>query len=437
MNIQSATSMALSPVVLSDDLIAEVLSLLPVKYLLRFRCVSKSWKNLISDPDFVKLHLSRSATQNLLFTLISHHITDLTPGDSSDGSDDVPGLDCSVVPYSMHHLIENPSFTFSIDPYYHLVNKDCYRMVGTCNGLICLSDYSVTDEYREYWFRLWNPATRTTSAIFGRFQDFRNSPPETFSYHGNFNFKFGCDNSTDTYKVVVSRYHPNQQRSIVRILSVGDNVWRDIESFPIVPLHLDFGEYYWNAGVYLSGTLNWLAIHNDIHYNIKDKNITVEQFVIVSLDLGTETYNQYLLPRGFEEVPPTEPTVGVLGDCLCFSYSYKKTDFVLWQMKKFGVEESWTPFLKVSYQNLQIDYNFSDDEMKYRFPLVPLLLSDDDDTLLLKSSQDYQAILYNLRDKRVERTKMTAKSTITDNRTRNYIQWVSTKVYVESLVSTF
>jgi len=30
--------------------------------------------------------------------------------------------------------------------------------------------------------------------------------------------------------------------------------------------------------------LNWLAIHNDIHYNIKEKNITVEQFVIVSLD---------------------------------------------------------------------------------------------------------------------------------------------------------
>jgi len=106
-------------------------------------------------------------------------------------------------------------------------------------------------------------------------------------------------------------------------------------------------------------------------------------------------------------------------------------------MMKFGVEESWTPFLKISYENLQIDYNFSDDEMKYRFPLVPLLLSEDGDTVLLKGSQDYQAILYNLRDKRVERTKITASSTITDNRTRNYIRWVSTMVYVESLVSTF
>jgi hypothetical protein len=39
---------------------------------------------------------------------------------------------------------------------------------------------------------------------------------------------------------------------------------------------------------------NWLAIHNNTLYNGYDvKDFTVEQFVIVSLDLGTETYNHY------------------------------------------------------------------------------------------------------------------------------------------------
>jgi len=70
------------------------------------------------------------------------------------------------------------------------------------------------------------------------------------------------------------------------------------------------------------------------------EDITVEQIVIVSLDLGTETYNQYRLPQGFDEVPLIEPTVGVLGDCLCFSYSYKMPNFIIWQMKEFGVDES-------------------------------------------------------------------------------------------------
>ncbi|PNX75445.1 F-box protein, partial [Trifolium pratense] len=103
---------------------------------------------------------------------------------------------------------------------------------------------------------------------------------------------------------------------------------------------------YIDEGVYLSGTLNWLAIHNyDSAYDFKD--ITVEQFVIVSLDLGTETYNQYKFPRGFDG------------------------------MMEFGVEESWTQFLKISFQNLQLDYDFSSDTLKFDLGLLPLFLSED------------------------------------------------------------
>ena len=83
--------------------------------------------------------------------------------------------------------------------------------------------------------------------------------------------------------------------------------------------------------MFLSGTLDRLAIHNNTRYNGYDVNdFTVEQFVIVSLDLGTWTYNHYWLPQGFDEVPPIEPNVGVLGDCLCFSYSYKVTYLIIW-----------------------------------------------------------------------------------------------------------
>ena len=192
--------------------------------------------------------------------------------------------------------------------------------------------------------------------------------------------------------------------------------------------------------VYLSSTLNWLAIHNDSDYDIK--NLKVEQFVIVSLDLGTETYNQYRLPRDFDEMPPALPIVAVLGGFLCCSYFYKETDFRIWQMKKSGNDESWTQFLKVRYQNLQINHDyFSDEEfihdkIKYHFQLAPLLLSEEADTLVLKTSQESHPILYNWRENRVERTKVTTSSTVTDN-SSNSILWCSAKVYVESLVSIF
>lgn len=41
------------------ELVTEVLARLPVKSLLRFRCVWKAWCCLISSPDFASLHLSR------------------------------------------------------------------------------------------------------------------------------------------------------------------------------------------------------------------------------------------------------------------------------------------------------------------------------------------------------------------------------------------
>jgi hypothetical protein len=126
----------------------------------------------------------------------------------------------------------------------------------------------------------------------------------------------------------------------------------------------------------------------------------------------------------------------VLGGCLCFSYSYKETYFVLWQMKKFGVKDSWTQFLKISFQNLQLKYNFKLPKMRYYFDLVPLLLSENGDTLVLISITGSNEILYNLSDNRVERTKFTTGRIITSS-TSNRTCWYMAMDFVESLVSTF
>jgi len=232
MNIQSAKSRRTptSAFVVPEDLIVEILSFLPVKSLLQFRCVSKSWKTLISDSTFVKLHLNRSSTRNPQFTLITDHIA--YHDDANDDDDDASYIefDCCVIPYSIRCLIQNPSFSLSIDPYYSLNgnkdNKDCSRIVGTCDGLICLYGYSFVGKYQEYWFRLWNVASRQTSPKFGYFS--------TVRCRGTYTFKFGCDNSSATYKVLAFREKLNQPKSSVRILSLSgdDVVWRGIESFP-------------------------------------------------------------------------------------------------------------------------------------------------------------------------------------------------------------
>jgi hypothetical protein len=73
-------------------------------------------------------------------------------------------------------------------------------------------------------------------------------------------------------------------------------------------------------------------------------------------------------------------------------------------MMEFGVQDSWIQFLKISFQDIQIDYGLSDSlEYGSQLFLFPLYLSESDDTLIMASNQqgccddENHAILYNWR----------------------------------------
>jgi len=197
--------MTRSPVVLFDDLIVEVLPFLPVKSLLRFRCVSKSWKTLISDPTFVKLHLQKSQSQKLnssLFTIFTGFT--LFTGKEHLNDDELEE-EYSVVRYPIDRIFENLSFTCFHDSQSHHLNIKEFRkgsfIVGSCNGLILLADADL-----KHWLRVWNPATRTVSENFGYSDQ-------------DFLYAFVCDNSTGTYKVV-AYCNDGETTSEVRVLNL-------------------------------------------------------------------------------------------------------------------------------------------------------------------------------------------------------------------------
>ncbi|RHN46105.1 putative F-box domain-containing protein [Medicago truncatula] len=374
-------------VFLPGELIVEVLSFLPVKSLMRLKCVSKSWKYLISEPSFAKLHLNRT-TQDAVSTIVSNNIYSRTGTEMS---------------FTVFRLLENPPIIINLprDPYYPLNDKAFRYIVGSCNGLLCLFGGTGYREdnggYRENWLRFWNPATRIISEKF----------------HGDdglgfpCNYTFGYDNSTETYKVV----YFTRKTTNVRVFSLGVNVWRNIQDSHMIHHHRQM------KVMHVRGSVNWLAIHNYISYYYNFKDITIEEFVIISLDLGTETHTKLLPPHGFDEVPFVIPNLSVLKDCLCFSHDFKRTHFIIWQMKQFGVQESWTRLFKISYKNLQIDCPFND------FCLLPLCLLEKKDTLLLTRNDFFERrpILYNLRDKIAKRIHIPWSSNVQD--------------YVESLIS--
>ncbi|XP_020229884.1 F-box/kelch-repeat protein At3g23880 [Cajanus cajan] len=363
---------------LPQELILEILSWLPVKDLMRFRSLSKTWTTLMFHHAFVKLHLQRSSKNKHI--LLSFYQYDNAVDDWNDEG-------VVAAPCSTHGLLENPTSTIN----------NCIRrfsetniVIGACNGLVCICSFFITDHYIKYWVRFWNPATRIMSedsphiVLFA--SEYQNEP-----YY--LKFGFGFDDSSDTYKVVMILLDFQSHKRETRVLIMGDSSWKKTLTCSLFPLPDQV------VGQLVSGTLNWLALSSigNGPYCYQWDSVTIDELVIFSYDLKNDTYRYLLMPHGLLEVPPRKPYLGVLKGRLCLSLDYKKTHFVVWLMREFGNEKSWTQILNVSYDHHQ---------PRLGFPLkfMPLFMSENEDILLLADEGGSQFVVYNLRDNRIDHT---------------------------------
>lgn len=109
-------------------------------------------------------------------------------------------------------------------------------------------------------------------------------------------------------------------------------------------------------------------------------------------------------------------------------------------MNIFGVQDSWTLFLKITIADLVPNYDFNCKDLQ----LVPLLLSDDSETLILcrhyeNGDNEDEGILYNCRHDAAQRTQITPSRNHSDPtggvNFSDQVIWCLAKAYVESLVS--
>ncbi|RHN46326.1 putative F-box domain-containing protein [Medicago truncatula] len=361
---------------LPDDLIVEILVFLDVQTLLPLKCLSKSLHSLISDPKFIKKHLKNSSQYTHL--ILTDELYDYSMS--------------NVKTLPVRRLLENRSFNSSGDSCRGCTDSNDMEVIGSCNGLLCLlyKRWHWTFNLR-YWFYIWNPATGTSSPTFGtRYDSLLHESLSNVS-----SFSFGCDILTGTYKVLEFRIEQDKDNH--------------------VPLR---SQNYFNR------CYDYETITH------------VDHFVIISLDLSTETTIQLLLPSKFDEVPCFQPTLQVLSDHICFSHDFKKTEFVIWKMNEFGVQESWTQLFRIGYFNLEM-HNLPMDDYLNTTLLMPLSLSRNEDTLILLFPLtrtkvgdrwiyyyygDNEAIIYDHKENRAQRIS-------TDDNPCRFS-------YVESLVST-
>jgi len=180
---------------------------------------------------------------------------------------------------------------------------------------------------------------------------------------------------------------------------MGDSCWRKTIACPDFPILLG-GTL---VGPFVNGSVNWLARHNINCHMYKWKNVTINQLVILSFDMRMEACKYMMLPDDFFEAPQDEPTLVVLRDRLCLYYVHMRTHFILWEMKEFGVQESWTRLVNVSYVQLGISVNL----INYVDWLFPICLSENGNVMLLASKEAFDdIIMYNRRDDRAENIEL-------------------------------
>ncbi|XP_026384120.1 F-box/kelch-repeat protein At3g06240-like [Papaver somniferum] len=314
---------------LPEGILMDILTWLPVKSVLRFRCVSRKWCNHFTNPDFIKLHANHSTHCSLILT-------------KQDPNKFYSGIQSE--PYSascpcLDHNISGDDVTFDLSIEYRCPFHywKCYiHIIGIYNGLICLrSDPKL--------LCIWNPVTNE----YKKLPEIPDLPPQIAGLVPVFvntpTYGFGFDCKTGDYKVVKILTPGRGKGSKVWIYTSGTDSWRVLEDIYYV-VYLS-GE----NGVFLNGVLHWMVQPSDRPIR-----------VILSFGVGNEKFGELQLPMPLSGEPEGKnyykSSIGLLDGKLCLSWYIRDGNVDVWVMKNYGVIESWTKLFSVSRLKEDIEY---------------------------------------------------------------------------------
>ncbi|GLT95750.1 hypothetical protein SLE2022_134140 [Rubroshorea leprosula] len=331
------------------DLVIDILLRLPVKSLLRFRCVSKSFRSEIDSADFVNTHVNRSIqsrTGQKLIVSSSSSCNSPTDFYAADFEDDLKAA----------FLLNNPLKS------QHGSNMVC----GSCNGLILLGMLS-NSRFRRTEHAIWNPFTR-------RYKKVPICPVQTLPGYGWYvNIGLGYDSAHDDYKIIMISQvvESNHVSYPVWLFSLKSSSWRRSQDF-LLELRNGSREI---AGRFANGALYWDGSDGIVGFDIAN-----EVFFMIQKSSGCLVVlggNLYI------PVPRAED---------------KDVDFYLYASDKGGevASGSWRKEFTVEEEVLS-RYNI--------LRLWPLAYSKDGDSILLLSKEN-GFVWYNFENKTRQRVEI-------------------------------
>lgn len=258
------------------EILIEILSYLPVKSLLRFRCVCKEWNKLVQNPLFINAHLEKRIPNSLL--IINSSTTD------------------QKACFSLFNAeTSNETFQSELPMKANLGYK--LSVCGSYNGLVCISSASLLDVDPIY---IWNPSVRKTRLLPSSL-----IPKRDHCWPLNF-LAFGFHQAKNDH--IVLRIVRIEQWSCcyrVEIYSLKDDCWRSVSSVPTIPTALDCRLL--SKSICSNGLVYWI---------VKHKNGGIPNSIL-SFDIATEEFHRLILPDCLVYIDTPSPLcLGVVQESL-------------------------------------------------------------------------------------------------------------------------
>ncbi|KAL2251273.1 F-box protein CPR30 [Sesamum indicum] len=301
------------------ELLIEILLRLPVKSLIRFTAVCKSWHALITSPSFISSHLSNTRNHTLLARRYDKH-------DKRER-------------YSLLEVAEGGPFAVKSSSELGFPFKSqigYFRIVGSCDGLVCLSDDFFANPSQPVI--LWNPSVRNHVIL----------PKPTINPTAPHIFVLGFGVAAHDYKVVRLVYCrklddfgfilPPQ----IEVFSLKTGRWRRVRR---VDVRLQVLEFMW-CQTFLNGVVHWIAYEST--------NDDSTRSSILAFRVGDEVFDEMKLPTELAREPVTNLCISLIGESLGVLKYYREAgneSCDVWMMKEYGAEESWTKLYRIDLFN--------------------------------------------------------------------------------------
>ncbi|GLT51010.1 hypothetical protein SLA2020_244590 [Shorea laevis] len=284
---------------LPPEIVLEILSRLPIASLIQFKTTSNGGYDLVADPRLPSMFRNRLSDSDPCLILFDYNF---------------------LLSWALQlYFVDSEGCSRRVRKIEPPQHSGIDKLVGSCNGLLCLSFPIIDGSSVSHRLLIYNPFVGDAVRV----------PPANRFLNQSESFGFGFHPRTGEFKVVriVCYENDTDDESMVQVFTVGTTEWRN-KGAPPPQLTDEIGP----PEALVEGSLHWVT----------DVGMGGVGLIcgIISFELADEVFEEIPHPP-CQRFVSRDYSLSVLNGCLSAAGLVDTLHCDIWVMKQYRVKESW------------------------------------------------------------------------------------------------